>query len=79
MKTTLTFAFFLLTCVGAQAQVNPLEVTEASVKSTSEQVVTQKKDREQDSLKMVRIYKYRISRIKKALSFTARKDRAKVV
>ncbi|GAB5475343.1 MAG: hypothetical protein Mars2KO_34420 [Maribacter sp.] len=79
MKTVASLLFFLLVGVGVQAQadterptVAPVEITETYSDGNEENITENK-------VEMARIYKYRISRIKKALSFMAKKNNAKVV
>ena len=78
MKTIATLIFVLFVGVAAQAQntteqvkVETIEMT--IVTSTENKEVTLEKTNE-----VARLYKYKNSRIKKALSFTTKRNKAKM-
>ena len=78
MKTIATLIFVLFIGVAAQAQTATKEVKVeviemAIVTETSEDEVAAEKNTE-----VARLYKYKNSRVKKALSFTTKRNKAKM-
>ena len=77
MKTITTLIFVLFIGVAAQAQtateevkVETIEMTIAT--ETTEEVVIEK------NTEVARLYKYKNARVKKALSFTTKRNKAKM-
>ena len=77
MKTITTLIFVLFIGVAAQAQTATEEVKVETIEmtivtETAEEVVTEK------NTEVARLYKYKNSRVKKALSFTTKRNKAKM-
>lgn len=79
MKTTFTFLFVLCIGFGVQAQTESKSDQEPATEKTIPPTWDARQVNQSEPLDMARLYRYRISRIKKALSFTAKKSKAKVV
>ena len=79
MKTIATILFFLLVGVAAQAQTDVQRPEVATLERTVFYVPGIEEKQPEKEVEIARIYKYKISRIKKTLSFTAKKNDAKVV
>lgn len=79
MKTFAVVLFFLLVGVGAQAQTDVAKSSVVLVETTDNYNGYDEEKKSKNEAQMARIYKHRISRIRKALSFTAKKSDAKVV
>lgn len=78
MKTILTLIFVLFIGVAAQAQNKTKEVKVATsemtivIKTSIEEVTIENK------IEVARLYKFKDSKIKKALSFTTKRNKAKM-
>ena len=72
MKTVLILFFSLMIGTMVQAQET---TTEVKVNTIQKGIVV--KASKEDATKMVRVYRYRNSRIKKALSFRTKRNKAK--
>jgi len=81
MKTILTFFFILFIGVAAQAQSTPLETKIVKVETIEMGIVTTTQFEEvivAKSSEVARLYKFKNSRIKKALKFTTKRNKAKM-
>ncbi len=72
MKTLVTIIFILFIGIAAQAQDTPAEV---KVKTVEMSVVTSTTTKENT---VARVYKFKNTRVKKALSFKAKRNKAKL-
>ena len=77
MKTIATLIFVLFIGVAAQAQTATEEVKVETIEmtivtETTEEVVIEK------NTEVARLYKYKNARVKKALSFTTKRNKAKM-
>ena len=72
MKTLVTLIFILFIGIAAQAQDTPSEV---KVKTVEMSVVTSTTTHENT---VARVYKFKNSRVKKALSFKTKRNKAKL-
>ncbi len=78
MKTIATLIFVLFIGVAAQAQTATEEVKVETIEMT---IVTSTINEEvtlETSTEVARLYKYKNSRVKKALSFTTKRNKAKM-
>ena len=78
MKTIATLIFVLFIGVAAQAQTATEEVKVETIEMT---IVTSTISEEvtlETSTEVARLYKYKNSRVKKALSFTTKRNKAKM-
>jgi L-cystine uptake protein TcyP (sodium:dicarboxylate symporter family) len=78
MKTIATLIFVLFIGVAAQAQNATEQVKVETIEMT---IVTSTENKEvvlKSSTEVARLYKYKNSRIKKALSFTTKRNKAKM-
>lgn len=78
MKAILTLLFVLIIGVAAQAQDAPVEVKVETIKTTLVTSTSYENVRLESKTKVARLYKYKNSRIKKALSFTTKRNKAKM-
>ena len=83
MKTLITLILVLFIGVAAQAQNNTndvkVETIEMSIVTfTSSEKITFEEVATANETEVARLYKYKNSRIKKALSFTTKKNKAKM-
>ena len=83
MKTLITLIFVLFIGVAAQAQNNTKEVKVETIQmsivtfTSSEEVIFEAIATENET-EVARLYKYKNSRIKKALKFTTKRNKAKM-
>ena len=78
MKTIATLIFILFIGVSAQAQTATQEVKVETIEMT---IVTAEETKEvvlKSETKVARLYKYKNTKIKKALSFTTKNNKAKM-
>lgn len=75
MKTIATLIFVLFIGVGAQAQDVKVDVTVETVEMTPEVLRVTSTSTENS---VARLYKFKNSRVKKALSFTTKRNKAKM-
>lgn len=78
MKAILTLLFVLIIGVTAQAQDAPVDVKVETIKTTIVTSTSYVNVRLESKTKVARLYKYKNSRIKKALSFTTKRNKAKM-
>ncbi len=78
MKAILTLLFVLIIGVTAQAQDAPVDVKVETIKTTIVTSTSYENVRLESKTKVARLYKYKNSRIKKALSFTTKRNKAKM-
>jgi len=81
MKTILTLLFVLFIGVAAQAQSSVVKAKEAKVETIEMGIVTLTQLEEvttEKNSEVVRLYKFKNSRIKKALKFTTKRNKAKM-
>jgi len=74
MKAIITFVFFLTITLTASANTNEVKVID--IKNVTVEVVVAKE--EVKGTEVARIYKFKNSRIKKALKFTTKANKAKM-
>ena len=74
MKAIITFVFFLIVTLTASANTNEVKVID--IKNVAVEVVVVKE--EVKGTEVARIYKFKNSRIKKALKFTTKANKAKM-
>ncbi len=77
MKAILTFLFVLIIGVSAQAQ-NNAEVKVETIKMTIVTSTSYEQVKPESKTELVRLYKFKNSRIKKALSFTTKRNKSKM-
>ena len=80
MKTILTLLFVLFIGVAAQAQSSNVDTKEIKVVTIEMGIVTstQSKVTLEKNTEVARLYKFKNSRIKKALKFTTKRNKAKM-
>ena len=81
MKTLITLIFVLFIAVAAQANTTASEVKVAAIEMgivTTTSTVAKKEVSQQTTNKVARLYRRSNSRVKKALSFTTKRNRAKM-
>jgi len=81
MKTILTILFVLFIGVAAQAQAESVDTIEVKVETIEMSIVkiTQLEEATiEKNTEVARLYKFKNSRIKKALKFTTKRNRAKM-
>jgi len=81
MKTLFTIVFVLFIGVTAQAQSSTVEVKEVKVETIELGIVTGVQFAEvtfENNTEVARLYKFKNSRIKKALKFTTKRNKAKM-
>ncbi len=74
MKAIITFVFFLIVTLTASANTNEVKVID--IKNVAVEVVVAKE--EVKGTEVARLYKFKNSRIKKALKFTTKANKAKM-
>ena len=74
MKAIITFVFFLTVIITASANTNEVKVID--IKNVAVEIVVAKE--EVKSTEVARLYKFKNSRIKKALKFTTKANKAKM-
>ena len=74
MKAIITFVFFLTVIITASANTNEVKVND--IKNVAVEIVVAKE--EVKSTEVARLYKFKNSRIKKALKFTTKANKAKM-
>ena len=74
MKAIITFVFFLTITLTASANTNEVKVID--IKNVAVEVVVAKE--EVKGTEVARLYKFKNSRIKKALKFTTKANKAKM-
>lgn len=84
MKTIITLIFVLFISVAAQAQNNTKEVKVETIEMNlvtliSIEEVSFEAFRIENETEVARLYKFKNSRIKKALTFTTKRNKAKMV
>lgn len=77
MKTILTITFVLFIGMAAQAQEAKINTKVVSVEMT-ETVSTSKEIKLENKTEVARLYKFKNSRVKKALAFTTKRNKAKM-
>ena len=81
MKTLITLIFVLFIAVAAQANTTTSEVKVTTIEMgivTTTSTVAKKDVTQQTTNKVARLYRRSNSRVKKALSFTTKRNRAKM-
>ena len=78
MKAILTLLFVLIIGVTAQAQNTSVEVKVETVKTTIITSASYENVSLEQTIEVARLYKFKNSRIKKALSFTTKRNKAKM-
>ena len=81
MKTLITLIFVLFIAVAAQANTTTSEVKVTTIEmgiATTTSTVAKKEVSHQTTNKVARLYRRSNSRVKKALSFTTKRNRAKM-
>ena len=78
MKTIATLIFVLFIGVAAQAQNTTKEVKVETVEMSIVSVTVKKEVKLETKTEVARLYKYKNSKIKKALSFTTKRNKAKM-
>lgn len=79
MKTIITLIFVLFIGVVAQAQSSTMEVNVEAIEMGIATETTNKEVILETKVEVARLYKFKNSKIKKALSFTTKRDNAKLV
>lgn len=79
MKTTAIVFFLFLIGASAQAQAEVEKLTVVTTEMTDVHPSDAIETISENAAEVARLYKYGNARVKKALSFTAKKDQAKVV
>lgn len=77
MKAIFTLLFVLTIGIAAQAQNGTEEVKVQTIEMTTD-TETVKEDVLETKVEMARLYKFKNSRVKKALSFTTKRNKAKM-
>ncbi|MBM1106470.1 hypothetical protein JQC67_10000 [Aurantibacter crassamenti] len=77
MKTIATLIFVLFIGVAAQAQATTVETTTEAIEMTIASETTVKEVTAEKNTEVARLYRRSNSRVKKALSFTTKRNRAK--
>ncbi len=78
MKTIATLIFVLFIGVAAQAQTATEEVKVETIEMTIVTSTTSEEATLETATEVARLYKYKNSRVKKALSFTTKRNKAKM-
>ena len=78
MKTIATLIFVLFIGVSAQAQNNTKEVKVETIEMTIVTSTVKEEVELETKTEVARLYKFKNSRIKKALSFTTKRNKAKM-
>ena len=78
MKTIATLIFVLFIGVAAQAQTATEEVKVETIEMTIVTSTTSEEVTLETATEVARLYKYKNSRVKKALSFTTKRNKAKM-
>ena len=78
MKAILTLIFVLIIGITAQAQDAPVEVKVETIKTTIVTSTSYENVIMESNTEVARLYKFKNSRIKKALSFTTKRNKAKM-
>ena len=78
MKTIATLIFVLFIGVAAQAQTATEEVKVDTIEMTIVTSTTSKEATLETATEVARLYKFKNSRVKKALSFTTKRNKAKM-
>lgn len=78
MKTILTLLFVLIIGVTAQAQNNTADIKVETIKTTIVTSTSEGMVKLESKTEVARLYKFKNSRIKKALSFTTKRNKAKM-
>ena len=78
MKTIATLIFILFIGVAAQAQNTTKEVKVETVEMSIVSVTVKEEVKLETKTEVARLYKYKNSKIKKALSFTTKRNKAKM-
>jgi hypothetical protein len=78
MKTILTLIFVLFISVAAQAQDASIETKAATVEMTIATSTSYEDVVLENTTEVARLYKFKNSRIKKALAFTTKRNKAKM-
>ena len=78
MKTLITLIFVLFIGVAAQAQNNTKQVKVATIEMTVVILTSIEETTTENKTEVARLYKYKNSRIKKALKFTTKRNKAKM-
>ncbi|MCP4974804.1 MAG: hypothetical protein GY931_01465 [Maribacter sp.] len=81
MKAIVTIIFIIFFGIAAQAQSSTQEVKVETIEMTivtSTTVETKSEVRTETSTEVARLYKFKNSRVKKALSFTTKRNKAKM-
>jgi hypothetical protein len=78
MKTITTLIFILFIGVTAQAQTATEEVKVETIEMTIVTPIENEEVTLKNATEVARLYKYKNSRIKKALSFTTKRNKAKM-
>ena len=78
MKTIATLIFILFIGVAAQAQTATEEVKVETIEMTIVTTTTGEEVSLETATEVARLYKYKNSRVKKALSFTTKRNKAKM-
>ena len=73
MKTILTITFVLFITMAAQAQDAKIEANEVKVEMTDAKEI-----KLENTTEVARLYKFKNSRVKKALAFTTKRNKAKM-
>ncbi|WP_339709028.1 hypothetical protein [uncultured Kriegella sp.] len=73
MKTILTITFVLFISMAAQAQDAKIEANEVKV-----EMADTKEIKLDNNTEVARLYKFKNSRVKKALAFTTKRNKAKM-
>jgi hypothetical protein len=78
MKTIFTLLFVLTIGVTAQAQGSTAEVKVETIKTAIVTSTSYKQVKSEAKTEVARLYKFKNSRVKKALSFTTKRNKAKM-
>ena len=78
MKTIATLIFVLFISVAAQAQNTTKEVKVVTIEMGITKVTIKEDVKLETKTEVARLYKYKNSRIKKALKFTTKKNKSKM-
>lgn len=78
MKTIITLIFVLFIGIAAQAQTATKEVKVETIEMSIVSTTEQKELTLKSTIEVARLYKFKNSKIKKALSFTTKRNKAKM-
>jgi hypothetical protein len=78
MKTIITLIFVLFIGIAAQAQTATKEIKVETIEMSIVSTTEQKELTLKSTIEVARLYKFKNSKIKKALSFTTKRNKAKM-